>query len=308
MDERSLGTDVGPYRTVDVPVEGGTLRVALWGERGPVVLCSHGITATHTEFLHLARQLGGEMRLVAPDHRGRGRSNGIAGPWGMRAHAADMAAVLDYLKLPRADLLLGHSMGGFVAAVTAATHAERVEQVLMVDGGVPLMDVRFLTWLPFSDFWIEQLTRKIIGPSLARLDMTFESREAYRRFWRQHPALASDWSPEIEQYIDYDLEGTAPAMRPSVRKDALLRDVRTQLVEDLVARSLKALRCPVRFLRAERGLMDDKPLYDERRLAREGAKLANFSYANVPGVNHFTILMSERGARAVAEEVRGLVG
>lgn len=307
MDERALGTDLAPYRTEDVSVEGGTLRVAVWGDRGPVVLCSHGITATHTEFLHLARQLRG-VRLIAPDHRGRGRSNGITGPWGMAAHAADMLAVLDHLRIERADLMLGHSMGGFVAAVTAARHPERVGQVLMVDGGVPLMDVRFINWLPFSNYLVERLTLRIIGPSLTRLDMSFASREAYRAFWRVHPALADDWSPELEQYIDYDLEGEPPAMRSSVRKIALLRDVRTQLVEDLVPRSLEMLRGPVRFLRAERGVMNDKALYDENKLAREGAKIRGFSSANVAGVNHFTILMSERGAKAVAAEVMRLLG
>lgn len=307
LHERSLAVQAVPYRTVDVPVEGGSLRVGIWGAHGPVVLCSHGITATHTEFQHLANQIGHDVRLIAPDHRGRGRSNGITGPWGMAAHAADMAAVLDHLGFDQAHLLLGHSMGGFVAAVTAAQYPARVSQVLMVDGGVPLMDVSFITWLPFSKFFVEKLTRKIIGPSLTRLDMTFQSREAYRTFWRAHPALKNDWSPEVEQYVDYDLEGEPPALRSSVRKEALLCDVRTQMIEGLVPRSLKALRCPVRFLRAEHGIMNDKALYDETKLAREGAKIAAFSYANIQGVNHFTILMSERGARAVAGEIRSLL-
>lgn len=308
VNERALVTEVAaPYRTFDVPVQGGTLRVGQWGERGPVVLCSHGITGNHTTFQHLADQLAHEVRLVAPDHRGRGRSNGIAGPWGMAAHAADMVAVLDHLKIGQAEVLVGQSMGGFVGAVTAAQYPQRVRKVLMVDGGIPLMNAGFITWLPFSNYLIERITQRIIGPSLTRLEMTFASREAHYQFWRAHPALAQDWSPEFERYFDYDLEGTAPALRSSVRKDALLRDVRTQIIEGLVPRSLKALRCPVRFLAAERGVMNDKALYDEARLAREGAKLKDFSHARIAGVNHFTILMSTRGAQAVAAEVRQLL-
>ena len=294
-------------KSIDVPVAGGTLRVRDWGGAGPVVLCVHGITANHTEFQFLVDQLGTSFRLIAPDLRGRGRSNGIKGPWGMSAHAADLIAVLDHLGIARADVLLGHSMGGFVAAVTAAQHPDRVGKVLMVDGGVPLMNVGFITWLPFSGFLIEKLTQKIIGPSLTRLDMTFESRDAYRSFWRAHPALANGWSGPIEQYVDYDLDGVAPALRSSVRKDALLLDVRTQLVEDLVPRSLKAIRCPVRFLRAPRGIMNDKPLYDERKLARAAAGIAQYSCATVEDVNHFTILLSERGAAAVAAEIRSIL-
>lgn len=296
------------YQAIDVPVSGGQLRVGVWGNSGPVVVCAHGITANHREFLALAEQLGPGFRLVAPDLRGRGRSNAIQGPFGMGAHAADLAAVLDHLQIERADLLLGHSMGGFVAAVAAAQHPARYARVLMVDGGLPLMNVGFIAWLPFSDFFIEKLTQKIIGPSLTRLDMTFASPGAYRAFWQPHPALAGDWSAYVEDYVDYDLVGEPPALRPSTSKEALLRDVRTQLVEDLVARSLREIRCPVRFLRAERGMFNDKPLYPEARVARAGAGVAQFSSATVPGVNHFTILLSGKGARAVAAEVRGMLG
>lgn len=300
--------DASPeYRTLDVAVTGGALRVGLWGTRGPVIVCAHGITANHTEFAWLAKELGPGYRLIAPDLRGRGRSNGIDGPWGMAAHAADVVAVLDHLGIAQADLLLGHSMGGFVAAVAAAQAPDRFARVLMVDGGVPLMNVGFIAWLPFSNYLIEKLTQKIIGPSLTRLDMTFPTREAYRDFWRPHPALAEAWSPYFEQYVDYDLVGEPPALRASTRKEALLRDVRTQLVEDLVPRSLRQIRCPVRFLRAPRGIMNDKALYAEDKLARAAAGMSQFTSATVPDVNHYTILLSERGARAVAADIRSML-
>lgn len=296
------------YRTFDVAVNGGTLRAAIWGTQGPVVLCSHGITANHTEFQSLADQLGPGVRLVAPDHRGRGRSNKINGPWGMAAHAADMIILLDHLGIQRAEVMVGHSMGGFVAAVTAAHYPDRIGSVLQVDGGVPLMNVGFIHWLPFSDYLTERLIKRIIGPSLTRLDMSFESREAYRNFWRAHPAFAGDWSGYVEQYVDYDLEGTPPALRASTRKEALLRDVRTQMIEDLVPRSLKAIRCPIRFLRAERGMLNGPALYPEKTLVRAAAKIKGFRHRNVDGVNHFTIMISERGAKTVAQEVRALLG
>jgi pimeloyl-ACP methyl ester carboxylesterase len=295
------------YRTTDVPVDGGSLRVALWGTGGPVVLCAHGITANHTEFQWLADQLGSSCRLIAPDLRGRGRSNAITGPWGMAAHAADLIAVMDHLKIAKADVLLGHSMGGFVAAVAAARSPDRVRNVLMVDGGIPLFDVSFIQYLPFSNWITEKIVHKLIGPSLTRLDMTFADRAAYRAFWRPHPALKDAWSDYVERYIDYDLEGEAPALRASTRKAALLQDARTQLVENVVPRALKAIRCPVRFLRAPRGIFDGEPLWTEQKLARGARGVAQFSSATIPDVNHFTILMSARGAKAVAAEVRALL-
>src|SRR6202008_2764185 len=102
----------------------------------------------------------------------------------------------------------------------------------------------------------------------------------------------SDWSPYVEDYFDYDLDGAAPDLRSSTNKAALMQDIRTELIEPLVRASLRAIRCPVRFLRAPRGVMNDKALYDERKLARSAAGIPQFSVATVPDVNHFTLLLS----------------
>lgn len=290
------------YKTFDVPVSGGTLRAGMWGTRGPVLLCSHGITANHMTFAQLVDQLGDDgIRVLAPDHRGRGRSRAIAGPWGMREHAQDLVALLDHVGVERADVVLGQSMGGFVSAVAAAEQPARFGPVLMVDGGLPIMD-RLPWYLPLPLF-----IRLALGPAMKRLDMTFKSRAAYHAYWRAHPSLATDWSEYLERYIDYDLVGEAPALRSSTSKAAVIGDTRSMLVGDLLPRSLRALRGPVRFLRAPRGIMNGKPLYTDRHLETWGARIAGFSSETIPDVNHYTILMSAHGARAVAAEVRRLL-
>lgn len=296
------------YRVEEVPVEGGALAVAQWGSGEPVVLALHGITASHREFAMLADALGEEVRLIAPDLRGRGRSNGVPGPWGMRAHARDMIAVLDHFGIARADVVLGHSMGGFITAVLAAERPDRCGSALLVDGGLPIMPALPLHRLPFGDWMIEKVVGKVLGPALERLDMTFESAEAYRAYWRDHPALRADWSSYVEDYLDYDLVGEAPRLRASTTKRALLEDIRTQLFEDLVPGSLRRMRGPVRFLRAPRGLKDDRPLYSPGRLRRIGRRIAGFSFADVADVNHYTIIFATRGAAAVADEARALLG
>ena len=108
------------YRTLDVAVRGGTLRAGVWGPQDPgtpTVLAIHGITASHRCWTLLAGQLPG-VRIIAPDLRGRGRSNALPAPYGMVSHAEDMAALLDAAGVEKA-VVLGHSMGAFVAVVTA---------------------------------------------------------------------------------------------------------------------------------------------------------------------------------------------
>lgn len=81
-------------RAVEVPVAGGVLRVGVWDAApdAPTILAVHGVTSSHLAWQLLAEELPG-VRIVAPDLRGRGQSNALAGPAGMAAHADDLAEI-----------------------------------------------------------------------------------------------------------------------------------------------------------------------------------------------------------------------
>ncbi len=118
------------YRTHDVPVAGGTLRVGVWEPpeataETPTVLAIHGITASHRCWLAVVEALP-QVRIVAPDLRGRGRSNQLPGPYGMPAHAADLVAVLDHPATAYAavaeDSAELHGGESLLAAIAALRH------------------------------------------------------------------------------------------------------------------------------------------------------------------------------------------
>ncbi|MBD2857731.1 alpha/beta hydrolase [Spongiibacter sp. KMU-158] len=296
------------YQLTSIKVPGGELAVAKWGRAGPVILAIHGITASHREFLALADALGTEYQLIAPDLRGRGNSRNISGPWGMLRHAQDMIAALDHFGVAQADIVLGHSMGGFVAAVMGAEFPERCRSILMVDGGLPIMPSLPIHRIPLIGEWlIEKIVRKVLGPALDRLDMHFASKEIYRDFWRDQAALKDHWSHYVEAYLDYDLYPTDQGFRPSTNKAALLEDVKTQLFENVIPQSLKKLKGPVRFLRAERGLQNDKPLYPLKSLIKAGKQIQGFSMTDIEDSNHYTILLSDAGANQSVAEIKQLL-
>ena len=286
------------YRTHDIPVEGGTLHYGVWGDKGPVIICSHGLSANHRSFHALANELADECILVAPDHRGRGKSNAISGPWGMRAHANDVAAVIAHLKLASIPLMLGHSMGAFISAATHHYYSALIEQLVFIDGGLPLFDEIPQNLSP------EQLVTSIVGPAITRLNQSFSSTEDYLQFWRQHPALNEFWNAELEQYFHYELTGSAPYLQCSVNKAAILGDTEDQLMNSEFAQALESLRAPVSFLQAPRGIMNDSPVYSLARLALMKQRLPQLDITTIDNVNHYSIVMAQHGARQIANIVR----
>jgi len=293
-----------PFHTqLAVPVAGGSLGVGVAGApigtEAPVVLLVHGITGSHRSWAPVARHLGGDVTVLAPDLRGRGESSGLGGPFGMAAHVEDLIAVLDHAGCARA-VLAGHSMGGYVVARFAATAPDRLSAAVLVDGGLPLP-------VP-PDIDADVLLAAVLGPSLARLQMTFPSVEAYRDFWRAHPAFAAGpWTDDVVDYVDYDLappEGKA-GYRSRVSETAVRADGRDLLDGDGARKALHSLADPCVLLWAARGLQnEDRPLLPAETIADARALLPHLVVLEVSDTNHYLILLGDREAGVVAAEIR----
>ncbi|WP_159945285.1 MULTISPECIES: alpha/beta fold hydrolase [unclassified Nocardiopsis] len=277
-----------------VPVPGGDLAVTRWGDGpGTPVLAVHGITANGHAFARVAAELSrlGGPPLLAPDLRGRGRSGRLAGPRGLAAHADDLVAVLDDRGVG-ATVLVGHSMGAFVACLAAVRHPERVAGVVLVDGG------HGLPLAPGTDI------DAVLGPAMARLRRTFASPDHYREFWRRHPAFAGRWNTWTDRYVLRDLVGEPPAMRSACDEAAVRADGGQVLADPETLGALARLRRPARLLWAARGLMDESPgLYTRERLAGLPGHVAT---VELPDDNHYSPLFSPTAA-LVAAHVDGIV-
>jgi pimeloyl-ACP methyl ester carboxylesterase len=279
-----------------IPVAGGDLHALSWGDDGPLLIAVHGITASAVSIQPLADRLAGDFRIVAPDLRGRGGSAALPGPYGMKAHAGDIVAILDHLGEARA-VVLGESMGGYVAVQLAVSYPERVDRLVLVDGGLPLAVPAAALADP------DATTAAILGPALARLRMTFPSREQYRAFWQDHPALRDVWNPYLDEYVDADLTGTAPELRSVVSEEAVVSDGRDQLVnEDL--RRLSAISCPVTLVRAGRNLMNEPtPLFSDASVAESAAAIPQLVDISAPTFNHYSLMLTDDGADVVTDAV-----
>jgi len=282
-------------RLLNVPVDGGNLRVLLWGNGKRVAVAVHGITASAMSWQAVARHMPPEWTLAAPDLRGRGHSRDLPGPFGLDRHARDVAAVLRHFG--GRSVLAGHSMGAYVALLTRDAHPELVRRLVLVDGGLPL---------PVPDnIDLDALLDATLGPAVARLGQIFPSTGAYLDFWRAHPALADHWTADVEAYVRYDLIGEPGALRSRAIGDAVRTDGREVLADKPFADALSRLNRATPLLTAPAGMFGQPPgLLPAELIAAWQARVPQLRPQLVPGTNHYTILFEREAAAAVSQAIR----
>ncbi|RNF82927.1 alpha/beta fold hydrolase [Montanilutibacter psychrotolerans] len=120
----------------------------------PVLVMVHGFTGSKENWYPLAHRLHGRYRVLIPDLPGWGASE--RRPGADYGYAAQAARVADFIEVavPAAGgkgarterVLLGHSMGGGIAALVAARRPDLVDRVgLLNASGVRFADNRFGT-------------------------------------------------------------------------------------------------------------------------------------------------------------------
>ncbi|MFF2886593.1 alpha/beta fold hydrolase [Paenibacillus sp. NPDC057967] len=99
----------------------------------------HGYCGSSAYWAKIVDELAASIRVVAPDARGHGRSSAPEEEvYGMELFADDLAGVLDALSIRRA-IVLGHSLGGYIALAFAERHGDRLSAFGLVHS-TPLPD------------------------------------------------------------------------------------------------------------------------------------------------------------------------
>ena len=284
-----------PTQRIMVPVKGGEIAVFQYGNgSGDPVLLIHGVTSSNRAFQLFADALIARGKApFAVDLRGRGDSNNLPGPFGMKQHAEDMAAVIDHFSWTQPDVI-GHSMGAFVAAALVGLYSEKVGDVVFADGGVPLPMPPGMT--------VEQIMPFVLGPAMTRLAMEFENKEAYRNYWKPQAAFVKGWSGILDEYVDYDLRGKKASTNPQ----AVEEDSRDLFGDDLIVKSLQGLQKPAIFVKAERGLQNEEGgLYPMPVLEAVLPAYPMLKLEFLADCNHYDMFLEATGAEKVAHIIYG---
>jgi len=256
--------------------DGVKIQLVVWEGKGKEILCVHGITANSRFWDCLASALAPHHRLIAMDLRGRGLSDKPPTGYSIKHHCKDIAAVMDDLGLER-PVLMGHSLGAFISLVFAAQYPERVDRLILVDGGGKLSE--------------DQMAKVLAGikPSLDRLGKIFPSFETYLSLMKQAPYL-QPWNLYMETYFRYEIEEVQGGIRSRVHPNHIEEEAKN--LKEVDSREFyKKMKSPTLILRATKGMLaEDDLLLPEDVVEQMVREIPNAKRVDVEGANHYSIL------------------
>lgn len=256
--------------------DGLEINLAVWEGTGKPILCVHGITANCRCWDVLASSLAPEYRVMAMDLRGRGRSDKPDTGYSLDHHIRDIHRLLDNLDIDQA-VIMGHSLGAFIGLVFAAQYPDRIDRLILVDGG--------------GDLSKEQMDQVFIGikPALDRLEKVFPSEEAYLKKMSEPPFI-QPWSPAIETYYRYEIEPTEGGVHTNIHPSHIQEEA-ANIREVACATFYPKVKCNVLILRAPKGLLSQEDiLLPEEVIEQMMIEISNARRFDVEGVNHYGIV------------------
>ncbi|XP_070838101.1 serine hydrolase-like protein [Chaetodon trifascialis] len=171
-DTEMSSTTTQAVSELSVPVTWGEVKGKVWGpDGGHPVLCLHGWADNCGTFNTLIPLLPKECRYVALDMAGHGLSShrppGVF--YSFYAYVADIRRVVDGLQWTKFSII-GHSMGGNIAAMFSALFPEMVDVIVLLDA---------FGFMPADLKEIPQIMRQGISEMLEYEKKTEEKKRVY---------------------------------------------------------------------------------------------------------------------------------
>ena len=278
-----MGDTPAPPRQRRLAVNGLRVQCYEWGAAGaPAVVLLHGGSA-HARWWDLfAPTLAEAYHVVAFDLRGHGQSQHADPPaYRIDDYVNDLAACVDVLGLDR-FVLVGHSLGGFIAATYAGRSPERLAALIVVDSRMRIS--------PAAMRYLDRLRH---FPQLK-----YPDRETAIRRFRLLPAQTNA-APEVLAHVAEHAFVTLPDGRWTLRFD---RTSLAAAAADDRLPTLRHLRCPILFVRGA-----DSTLLPHDTFAKMLAAVPHAQGVEIPDAHHHVMLDNPPAfARALRTFLDGL--
>jgi pimeloyl-ACP methyl ester carboxylesterase/quinol monooxygenase YgiN len=192
----AFGTaEPGVFTQREVEANGLKLGVVEGGHGEPVLLV-HGMLETWAIWSRVMPRLADHYRVIAPDLRGFGASEGTGAGYDKATLAADMLALLDALGVGRTHVV-GHDFGGQVAYALAAEHRDRVATLSAIETLLPGVDVKRRG--DEGKFWLFPFH---MAPNVPEMLTAGREREYVRALWDIFVEPNSEVTPEDRREVE----------------------------------------------------------------------------------------------------------
>ncbi|USG65065.1 alpha/beta hydrolase [Brevibacillus ruminantium] len=263
------------YTTYDHEWKGLTFRIAEWTGGSPTIVGIHGLAGNHKHFTALANELSPEYRVLAYDVRGRGNSSRAEQDSSILLHAEDTIELIESLGI-KSPILIGHSMGAFIAAIVASKY-KNLAGVVLVDGAGLLTSKEI----------------EIVKPALDRLGKSFPSKEAYIHHSQNiYHAMGLEWNEYFEEGILYGVEEVDGQVRFKGEPEVIMKDLES-IERDFDHKQIcSSIACPVLLVIAN-GKIGGSPVYTEESYSKTKEYTANLQ-SYLSDANHYSILLDRQ--------------
>jgi pimeloyl-ACP methyl ester carboxylesterase len=180
------------------PVNGLNLYYEIHGEGQPLILLHGGVSASEAFGPNL-KELARSRKVIAVHLQGHGHTKDIYRPLRFESMADDVAALIAFLKMDKADLL-GYSLGGGVALQTMIRHPAAVNRLIVIsaamqqDGWFPEVITAF-NQMPAH---ASQIAQNIKGAPLGQLYPEVNWEVLLSKI-AEMQSRAFDWSEQVKK-------------------------------------------------------------------------------------------------------------
>ena len=268
-----LALDRNGLETTTIETTAGEMTVWRGGSGTPMVLL-HGAGDQAGAWARAVAPLVASYRVIIPDLPGHWHSDPGDGPLGIDQVLDGVAAVMDDCCSSEPAIVVGNSMGAWVAFLYAVEHPDRIERLVAVNGGPVREENPRVNLFPTNVDEARQTMKGLMGPNTL-LPPNFVLRDVVRHAATGPPARLAQWFAGLGQEADaYVLDGrldevTVPVDLVWGDADELFDlDYAQRLLDGLPAVRMTPIKdcghvphreCPDRFLKALTAALDQPP-------------------------------------------------
>ena len=258
-----------------VKVNGNDIQLADYPGENGTIIAIHGLTGTHKNMHYYAEKFKGNYRFIAVDLRGRGNSAETDVEPSIFKHAEDILGLIKALKIYN-PILLGYSMGAFIAAIVAS-RLKTTKSVILLDGAAKAADHQ----------------RSIVQPSLGRLSRKFTSKEHYvSEIQKIYTNLGIEWNDMLQKTVEYEVEPVGDDWENKSTESRIIADFESFFTFD-PEEVCSQIDCPVLLVYAKGAIGAMPPLFylTDYEQTRKSTKLIE---TVISDCNHYTMVFENR--------------